>query len=70
MNQDYSSYIRACAEMHTLLDDGWRMIGQYEVGTKDLFVLRHTNGSRLSITVEPFCYAIKVDGILKKKVYG
>lgn len=63
------AYTQACAEMHTLIVDGWRMIGQYHFDDFDLFVMRHSNGSRLSIRVELSCFKIKVDGILKKAVY-
>lgn len=68
-NVKSKAYKQACAEMHTLVRDGWRMIGQYHIENYDLIVMRHSNGSRLSIRVELSCFKIKVDGILKKAVY-
>lgn len=63
------AYLQACAEMHTLVVDGWRMIGQYHIEDFDLIVMRHSNGSILSIRVELACYKIKVNGVLKKAIY-
>lgn len=63
------AYEQACAEMHTLVVDGWRLIGQYRIEDYDLIVMRHSNGSRLSIRVELTGFKVKVDGKLKKAVY-
>lgn len=63
------AYEQACAEMHTLIVDGWRVIGQYRIDGYDLFVMRHSNGSRLSIRIGLTGFKVKVDGKLKKAVY-
>lgn len=68
-NVKSKAYELACAEMHTLVIDGWRLIGQYPIEDYNLIVMRHSNGSRLSIRIELTCFKIRVDGILKKAVY-